>query len=145
MERRKFFYSLFAFVPLTFSFLGITGMSFRFLSPSSKESKLRKVFATNLNKLGINKSMLFNDLRGKELMIIRTGEKEVKALSTVCTHLGCKVSWQEDKNQFYCPCHAGVFDPEGKVSAGPPPKQLDTYPIEIIGNNVFIYLKEKDA
>ncbi len=145
MKRRKFLSSLFAFVPLTFSFLGMTAISLRFLSPSKNKRKLIKVFATYLEKLEMGKSLPFTDLKGKELMIIRTGENEVKALSTVCTHLGCKVYWQSDKNQFYCPCHAGVFSPQGEVLAGPPPKSLQTYPVEIIGENVFIYFKEKDA
>ncbi len=104
-----------------------------------------KVFVSPLADLKINESKPFTDLRGKELMIIKTGENEVKAMSTVCTHLGCKVYWQKDKNIFYCPCHAGVFDANGEVKSGPPPKKLDTYPLEIIGSNVFIYLKDKEA
>lgn len=47
-----------------------------------------------------------------------------RALSATCTHLGCRVSWQADKNQFRCPCHGGVFDREGRVVSGPPPTPL---------------------
>lgn len=145
MKRRNFFESLFAFVPFGLSFLGMTAISARFLSPSRKERKLRKIYATSLRTMKVNESMPFTDLSGKELLLVRTSETEVKALSTVCTHLGCKVHWEKDKGHFLCPCHNGIFDPNGVVTAGPPPKDLDTYPVEIIGENVYIYLKEKEV
>lgn len=49
---------------------------------------------------------------------------EYKAFSRVCTHLGCTVKWKEAEGIFECPCHGGVFDAEGKVVKGPPPKPL---------------------
>jgi menaquinol-cytochrome c reductase iron-sulfur subunit len=45
--------------------------------------------------------------------------------SSTCTHLGCGVRWQEDKKQFICPCHGGVFDAEGKPASGPVFRPLD--------------------
>ena len=42
------------------------------------------------------------------------------ALSTTCSHLGCGVSWNAARNAFLCPCHGGVYGPEGAVVAGPP-------------------------
>ena len=47
-----------------------------------------------------------------------------RALSATCTHLGCRVSWDDAKKQFLCPCHGGVYDREGRVVAGPPPTPL---------------------
>ena len=44
--------------------------------------------------------------------------------STRCTHLGCAVSWMPEKNQFVCPCHAGIFNADGTVLSGPPPRPL---------------------
>jgi Rieske Fe-S protein len=41
-----------------------------------------------------------------------------------CTHLGCSVHWKEDENHFACPCHAGIFNREGEVVEGPPPRPL---------------------
>ncbi len=41
-----------------------------------------------------------------------------------CTHLACSVHWEEDKNHFACPCHAGIFSREGEVLDGPPPRPL---------------------
>lgn len=45
-------------------------------------------------------------------------------LDGTCTHLGCTVQWQEEGNQFMCPCHAGFFTREGEVVSGPPPGPL---------------------
>jgi Rieske Fe-S protein len=48
-----------------------------------------------------------------------------RALSAACTHLGCGVSWDGAARQFKCPCHGGVFDRDGRVLSGPPPRPLD--------------------
>ncbi len=145
MKRKEFFSSLFAFVPLVLGFLGITKMSADFLSPQRGKAKIRKIFATSLEDLKIGESKEMTDLKGKEFLLIRTEDRKVKALSTTCTHLGCTVHWEQDKNRFYCPCHQGVFTPDGEVVSGPPPKNLATYNTEIIGDNVYIYLKDKEA
>ena len=47
-----------------------------------------------------------------------------RALSATCSHLGCRVKWDESKTQYRCPCHGGVYDREGRVVAGPPPAPL---------------------
>jgi len=144
MDRRDALKSLFAFIPLGAAFAGITAMGVGFISPNKREVE-RRIFTIHLDELEINATRRFKDLRGRDLMIVRTGENEVKALSTVCTHLGCTVSWQDDKQQFYCPCHQGIFDKDGKVLSGPPPRPLDNYKVELDGKNVFIYFKDTEG
>ena len=53
------------------------------------------------------------------------------ALSRTCTHLGCSVPWDEEKNQFVCPCHGSTFSLNGEVLSAPAPRPLDTYPVRI--------------
>lgn len=142
MKRRDMFRSAFAFIPLSLSFLGITGMGLSFITPKKDKNKKRRIYALNLNDLEIDETKKFKDLRGKDLILLRSGEREIKAMSTVCPHLGCTVHWQKDKKQFFCPCHAGVFDPNGKVVSGPPPRDLDSYTIDIEGDNVYIFSKD---
>lgn len=67
----------------------------------------------------------FFDFRGTTGVVIRKQSGELVALSAVCTHLGCIVQWENDKQDFLCPCHAGRFTPDGAVISGPPPKPLD--------------------
>ena len=64
----------------------------------------------------------------------------VRAFSSVCTHLGCKVQWEPDEGQFFCPCHLGYFDADGQVVSGPPPRALDEYDVEVDGNNIYVKL-----
>ena len=47
-----------------------------------------------------------------------------RALSATCTHLGCRVRWEESSRRFLCPCHGGVYDRSGVVVSGPPPMPL---------------------
>jgi menaquinol-cytochrome c reductase iron-sulfur subunit len=55
-----------------------------------------------------------------------------------CTHLGCAYHWQADRNQFACPCHAGVFGKDGQVLAGPPPRGLDPLPARVDGGTLQV-------
>lgn len=144
MERRKFLNSFAIFIPFTTAFAGFLGMGIRFITPYKREVE-RRIFTIQLDELEINNTRQFQDLRGKDLMLVRTSDREVKAISTTCTHLGCSVHWQPEKKTFFCPCHAGVFDTDGKVISGPPPRALDSYRVELEGNNVFIYFIDKPS
>ncbi len=53
------------------------------------------------------------------------------AFAVNCTHLGCPVRWFENAELFLCPCHGGVFNKDGSVAAGPPPKPLTRYPVRV--------------
>ena len=53
------------------------------------------------------------------------------ALSRTCTHLGCSVPWDEERNKFVCPCHGSTFNMTGEVLTAPAPRPLDTYPVRI--------------
>jgi len=54
---------------------------------------------------------------------------KVEALSAVCPHLGCPVSW--DGGGFLCPCHNSRFGPNGEVGTGPAKRGLDPLPVEV--------------
>ena len=42
-----------------------------------------------------------------------------RALSSVCTHLGCVARYQPDESCIFCPCHGSRFSPTGDVLNGP--------------------------
>ena len=72
---------------------------------------------------------------------ILTGNgRDYIALSNICTHLGCRVRWIADQQQFFCPCHNGVFDQEGNVLSGPPPRQLDRFTVKVENSEMFVQL-----
>lgn len=60
------------------------------------------------------------------------------AFSNICTHLGCRVRWIEDQEQFFCPCHNGVFAKDGTVLEGPPPRPLDQFEIRVVDDGIEI-------
>lgn len=39
-------------------------------------------------------------------------DKDIVAYSTLCTHMGCPVMYDENAKTFKCPCHFSIFDPE---------------------------------
>ncbi len=55
----------------------------------------------------------------------------IYALSATCTHLGCTVNWFEDLRTFVCPCHGSEYHGNGVNFAGPAPRPLDRFRIEV--------------
>jgi Rieske Fe-S protein len=72
--------------------------------------------------------------------LMKTDEGHVTALSSVCPHLGCRVSWHADEKAFMCPCHGGAFDIKGAVKAGPPPGPLTAFRTRTMGDRVLVQL-----
>lgn len=58
------------------------------------------------------------------VFLVWDGLLDVRALSATCTHLGCRVRWDQRAERFRCPCHGGAYGPDGRVLEGPPPRPL---------------------
>jgi len=71
-------------------------------------------------------------------ILFRAEDGSFKAFSLICTHLACTVSWNPEKREFYCPCHEGFFDAEGKVLSGPPPAPLERWKVEVRGDKIVV-------
>lgn len=76
--------------------------------------------------------------QGKPVIVGQTKQAKYFALSAICTHLDCVVSWDEPTQQIKCPCHAAFFDANGAVISGPAPKPLPSYPINIIEGKIYV-------
>lgn len=76
------------------------------------------------------------------ILVIRdpANSKNLIAVNPTCTHQGCLVNWQNQKKLFVCPCHAAVFDPNGKVIQAPATKPLATYPVKVEGKTILVKL-----
>lgn len=80
----------------------------------------------------------FFQYAGSSAVLVRTKGGSVIALSAVCTHLGCIVQWEKEKQDFLCPCHAGRYSAEGAVTSGPPPRPLAKIPFTIAEGKITV-------
>jgi cytochrome b6-f complex iron-sulfur subunit len=75
-------------------------------------------------------------------IIVLTDSGELKALSASCTHLDCTVQHRPDLGILWCACHNGRYDLDGKNISGPPPRPLEKYAVNEVGEDIFV-AKEK--
>jgi glycine/D-amino acid oxidase-like deaminating enzyme/nitrite reductase/ring-hydroxylating ferredoxin subunit len=64
------------------------------------------------------------EAEGESCAAWRSPEGELFAVSSVCTHMGCKVHWNSVETSWDCPCHGSRFRPDGTVIEGPALKPL---------------------
>lgn len=69
------------------------------------------------------------------VFVVRAGTS-FRALSGVCTHLGCTVG-RSDQG-YHCPCHGSVFTADGLNVAGPAPSPLPWRALEVGGDGTLI-------
>ena len=109
---------------------------FRYLAPRSGSEAFEKVVMPD--KSVIEGEARFFEFAGSAAVIVRKRGGDLVAFSAVCTHLGCIVQWEKDKQAFLCPCHAGRFSADGAVTAGPPPKPLKKLVLSVAGENINV-------
>jgi len=109
---------------------------FRYLAPRSNSGSAGKVVipVTDIREGDAR----FIEYAGSAAVLVRKRGGDLVALSAVCTHLGCIVQWESDKQDFLCPCHGGHYSADGIVTAGPPPKPLDKLPFTVTGGNIIV-------
>lgn len=76
----------------------------------------------------------------RSVYVTDQGDGNFVVFSRVCSHLGCLVRWDTEKDQFFCPCHGAVFDRIGNVVAGPPPRPMEQLPVKV--EDGVLYVKE---
>lgn len=59
------------------------------------------------------------DLEGDTVAAFRDDDGTIHAVSAVCTHLGCRVSFNAAERSWDCPCHGSRFGTDGRVIEGP--------------------------
>ena len=134
-QRRKFLFTMLGGIGALIGAASIWP-TFRFLSPISSGDEDEKVVVARTD-VARGKAHFFQ-YRGKPAVVLQNAPGEFIALSAVCTHLGCVVKWQEQENEFLCPCHGGRFAPDGQVLGGPPPSPLETLVVELDGDQLKI-------
>lgn len=114
-------------------FVGIFGSTMRFLLPNvlyeppttftiGKRDDFPPDSTTFLEE---NRLFIFNKPEG------------LFAISSICTHLGCNVGWNDNEKMFDCPCHGSTFDKNGKNIDGPAPSPLKWYQLTLDNKNIL--------
>ena len=105
--------------------------------PRIPEAVTRRVVAGKVKELqpGSFKIFPFGSQPG---LLIRTQDGSFRAMSAVCTHLGCTAQYRGADRMVWCACHNGVYDLEGRNVSGPPPRPLERYDVHVEGEDVVV-------
>ena len=116
----------------------------RFLYPA-KPRKKGWMYVIETKRMKNGDSLTYVSPVGSKIAVARRGDsggaQDFIALSSTCPHLGCQVHWEAQNSRFFCPCHNGAFDPNGKAIMGPPAEMnqsLFKYPLKIENETLFI-------
>jgi Rieske Fe-S protein len=71
-------------------------------------------------------------------IVVRLANGELRAFTGTCTHLSCTVQYRPDLQQIWCACHNGRYDLTGRNVAGPPPRPLRQYDVNVKGDEIVI-------
>lgn len=129
---------------LAASYGTLGAMAGRFLYPARPADK-QWMFVAPLERLALNDSLVFRSPTGETINITRTASQgnaaDIVALSSTCPHLGCQVHWEAQNERYFCPCHNGVFDPDGRGIGGPPGdagQSLPRYDVDVRDGLLFL-------
>jgi arsenite oxidase small subunit len=116
---------------------------FDIFAPREKKASTEKIKITNISNVPKGTAYAFNypfsDINQTDstgpCVLIRLPSEELRAFSSVCTHLGCIVNYSEENGLIQCPCHSGKYDPKsGDVLSGPPNRPLPRIELEVDSN-----------
>lgn len=107
-----------------------------YLWPAARGGESEKVEVDGADRLAAGQATTIQV--GSQVVIVVRTRSAYRAFSAVCTHLGCLVRWDPDGKEFLCPCHAAVFDENGKVVSGPPPAPLPEFTVKEVGGKVYV-------
>lgn len=110
------------------------------LPPSSGEAKVNQV------KLPFGRAEIAADPKqaktfrfGRQLgIIVLLPSGELRALSAECTHLDCTVQNLPKEGVLWCACHNGRYDLNGKNISGPPPRPLEVFAVNEVGDEIHV-------
>ena len=107
------------------------------IPPDSAESAVMSVSVGRPDDIQPNSGRIFK-FGGEPGLLVRSAEGELRAYSARCTHLNCTVQYDPGERSILCACHGGQFDLNGKNIAGPPPKPLTVYSVNVRGDEIVV-------
>lgn len=80
----------------------------------------------------------FTQIVDRTVVYLVRNRDGVRALSSTCTHLGCRTIYDRQSRRILCPCHGGAYDAQGIVLEGPPPAPLSELQTRVENGQVFV-------
>ncbi len=110
----------------------------RFLSPPNiPEAVSNRVLAGKVSELAADSWKIF-PFGSTPGILITVAPGEYRAFSAICTHLECTVQYEKASKRIWCACHNGYYDLHGRNIAGPPPRPLTHYTVQVEGEDIFV-------
>ena len=75
---------------------------------------------------------------GRSVLIAHVSENCFIGVDSACTHEGETLNYQTIGNRITCPRHAATFGLDGRVLAGPTPVPLQSYPVALEGDLLYV-------
>ncbi len=136
MTRRGFLQWLHRFVWGAWGFFGLILLG-RYLTPGERRrGLLQHVAKADEIPVGESRLVYYED---QPVLLIHYKENQWVALSAICTHLRCGLSWNRESERITCPCHGATYDLNGNVLSGPAPRPLPRFHPYL--RNGFIFLE----
>jgi Rieske Fe-S protein len=107
------------------------------IPPKAADLGSESVIAGRVGELKPNSGKIFR-FGTRPGILIRTAGGEYRAMSATCTHLSCTVQYRDDMQHVWCACHNGHYDLNGKNIAGPPPRPLELFEVQVRGDEIFV-------
>jgi cytochrome b6-f complex iron-sulfur subunit len=147
MDRRTWLAKVLMGVGLLASYGTLAAQGLMFLLPERLKPRTRRLFVGPVDRFPAGSVSTIRDPGGDEILIKRATGGAFQAFSSTCPHLGCKVKWQAEEEQFLCPCHQGFFNADGVAISGPPAdagQNLFPAPLIVDEESGVVYLEVKD-
>ena len=79
------------------------------------------------------------ELASLPVIIVRRHDGTLAAFGASCTHLGCTLGFDADKDELHCACHGAAFDPStGACRSGPATSPLTRFAVEVRHGRVVV-------
>lgn len=110
----------------------------RYLSPPRiPEAASTRVLAAKVAEIEKDRWKVF-PFGAEAAILVAVSPGVYRAFAATCTHLSCTVQFDDASKRIWCACHNGWYDLEGRNVAGPPPKPLAPYGVQVEGDDVFV-------
>ena len=144
ISRRSFLNRVWRWLGLI-ALLEFISLIFPFLRSGSKKEDTNIEDLHTVGKVEEIKAGTVVPYKSGRLYLVCLQDGGFLALSLKCTHLGCSINWNPEKNEFICPCHSSIFDLKGNVIKSPASRPLEIYKVVIEEGLVKVDLSKSIA